>query len=131
MSSKVLLPESVAREDGSGPEVELESSSTALLLTLGITRIVEKEILDLSVWGSTDGKIWKQIAAFPRKFYCGTYSLVLDLAHHPGIRRLRAQWYLKTWDETFDDTRDRQESQPLFGFYLHAEDVKLRSAGAA
>ena len=123
MFSKALLPESVTRLDGSGPEIALEAGSKTLQLTLGITRIIEKEILDVSVWGSTDGRQWKQLAAFPRKFYCGTYSMVLDLARHAGIRYVRAQWKMGTWD--------MQEPKPLFGFYLHAEDVKMQHAGAA
>ena len=123
MYSKVLLPESVTRQDGAGPEIEVEESSKTLLLTLGITRIVEREILDVSVWGSDDGRVWKQLAAFPRKCYCGVYSTVLDLSRHNGIRYVRAQWQMGMWD--------MQEPKPLFGFYLHAEDVKLQHAGAA
>ncbi len=98
MIQKVLLPETVVRQDGSGTEIAVEGVSKSMLLTLGITRIIEKEILDVSVWGSSDGKHWKQIAAFPRKFYCGTYSLLLDLARHPGIQYLRAQWKMDRWD---------------------------------
>jgi hypothetical protein len=123
MVSKVLLPESVTRQDGMGPEIELEESGAALLLTLGITRILEKENLDVSVWGSADGTEWNQLAAFPRKYYCGTYSMVLDLERHPGVRQVRAQWRMSSWDML--------EPNPLFGFYLHAEDVKLQHAGAA
>ena len=123
MFSKVLLPESVTRQDGAGPEVALEEGSTTLLLTLGITRIIEKEILDVSVWGSSDGHQWNQLAAFPRKFYCGTYSMVLDLAHNPGIKDIRAQWKLGTWD--------LQEPKSVLSFYLHGEEVKYQQAGAA
>jgi hypothetical protein len=123
MIPKVLLPESVARKNGVGTELALESCSETMLLTLGITRIIERELLDVSVWGSIDGKHWSQLAAFPRKFYCGTYSMVLELAQHPGIQYLRAQWKMDRWDF--------EEPQPLFGFYLHAEDVKVRHAGAA
>jgi hypothetical protein len=123
MFSKILLPESVTRQDGAGPEIALEPGCLTLQLTLGITRIIENEILDVSVWGSSDGRQWKQLAAFPRKFYCGTYSLVLDLARHPGVRYVRTQWKMGTWD--------MQEPKPLFGFYLHAEEVKIQHAGAA
>src|SRR5580658_1195093 len=119
---KVLLPETVARKDGAGAEVAVERGSNSMLLTLGITRIIEREILDVSVWGSSDGQQWSQIAAFPRKFYCGTYSMLLDLARHPGIQYLRAQWKMDRWDF--------EEPQPLFGFYLHAEDVKVQHARA-
>jgi len=55
MRPKILLPETVARKDGSGTEVALERGSKSMLLTLGITRIIEREILDVSVWGSSDG----------------------------------------------------------------------------
>jgi hypothetical protein len=123
MLTKVLLPEAVVRHDGAGTEVALEPRSNSLLLTLGITRIIEREILDVSVWGSSDRKDWKQVAAFPKKSYCGTYSIPLDLARHPDIQYLRAQWKMDRWDF--------EEPQPLFGFYLHAEDVKVRHAGAA
>jgi len=122
MIPKVLLPETVARKDGSGAEVALERGSNSMLLTLGITRIIEREILDVSVWGSNDGRQWNQIAAFPRKFYCGTYSMLLDMARHPGVQYLRAQWKMDRWDF--------EEPQPLFGFYLHAEDVKVQHARA-
>jgi hypothetical protein len=123
MLTKLLLPEIIARHDGAGSEVAVDRGSTSILLTLGITRIIERELLDVSVWGSSDGKQWQQVAAFPRKFYCGTYSMLLDLARHPGIRFLRAQWKMDRWDF--------EEPQPLFGFYLRAEDVKVHHAGAA
>jgi len=121
---KILLPETVAQQDGAGTEVALEHGGKPMVLTLGITRTTEKEILDVSVWGSVDGKQWKQIAAFPRKFYCGTYSMLLDLARHPSVQYLRAQWKMDRWNT-------QEERKPLFGFYLHAEDVKVRHAGAA
>lgn len=128
MFTKVLLPETVARQNGAGAEVALERSSKSLLLTLGITRIIEREILDVSIWGSSDGRNWKQVAAFPKKSYCGTYSMPLDLARHPDLLYLRAEWKMDRWDF--------EEPQPLFGFYLHAEDVRSRElcashAGAA
>ena len=42
-------------------------------MTLAITKIIEQESLDLSIFGSADGATWgaKPIAAFPQKFYCG------------------------------------------------------------
>jgi hypothetical protein len=123
MIPKILRPETVARHDGAGEELALERGSKSLLLTLGITRIIDREILDVSIWGSNDGKQWKQIAAFPRKSYCGTYSMPLDLAQHPGVQYLRAQWKMDRWDF--------EEPQPLFGFYVYAEEVKVQRAGAA
>jgi len=127
MRTKILLPETVVRQDGAGKEVALERGNKSMLLTLGITRIIEREILDVSVWGSSDGQHWKKIAAFPRKFYCGTYQMLLDLARHPGVQYLRAQWKMDRWTA-------EEERKPLFGFYLHAEDVRSyerHRAGAA
>ena len=54
-----LLPETVVREDGAGYAVELATAQgKALEITLGITRILEQESLDVSIWGSVDGSDW-------------------------------------------------------------------------
>jgi hypothetical protein len=125
MVTTYLLPENVARQDGSSAEIALESNrSKPLLLTLGITRIVEHESLELSLWGSADKESWKRLAAFPKKYYCGTYSLVLDLARYPEVLYLRAQWKMSCWGRG-------EEPIPLFGFYLRAEEPKLQAMGAA
>ena len=123
MLPQFLLPETVARQDGVGPEIALEISDTAVLLTLGITRIIEQEMLDVSIWGSPDGRVWEPLASFPQKFYCGTYSMVLDLSRSPEARFLRVQWKMGRWTQG--------EPKPLFGFYLFAEEVKMQHAGAA
>jgi len=118
------MPESVARQDGAGAEIALDAGrGKSLLLTLGITRIVEQESLDVSVWGSPDKENWQQLGAFPQKFYCGTYSLLLDLTRHPDVRYLRAHWKMNRWG--------RGEPAPLFGFYLFVEEVQMRAVGAA
>lgn len=123
MLPNYLLPETDARQDGSGAEIALSPNNTPLLLTLGITRTMEQADLEVSIWGSPDGRDWRQLSAFPRKSYCGTYSTVLDLMQHPGIRHLRAQWTMNRWS--------RREEEPLFGFYLLSEEVQLQRAGAA
>ena len=119
-----LLPECTAGTDGLGPELRLEAHRRRpLSLTLGIHRVLEQENLEVSVWGSPDGEQWKPIAAFPPKSYCGTYSLMLDLARHPTITRLRAQWKMSRWDQS--------RQKPLFGFYLYLEEPRVTVAGAA
>jgi hypothetical protein len=119
-----LLPEFVMREDGHGASIALDSSEhKTVLLTLGITQIVEQESLDVAICGSADGETWQQLCAFPQKFYCGTYSLVLDLARYPNIREIRAQWKMGRWG--------RGDQKPLFGFYLFAELAGRKMAGAA
>jgi hypothetical protein len=119
-----LLPESSVREDGYGAEVAIEPSrGTPLLLTLGITRILERESLDVSIWGSADGSAWQPIASFPPKSFCGTYSLPVDLSRRGDVRYLRAEWKMSRWD--------RRKPRPIFDFYVFVEQLKMRVAGAA
>jgi hypothetical protein len=121
--SKYILPEGVARQDGSGAVIALEGScGKPLLLTLGITRSQEQESLEVSVWGSADRASWELLDTFPQKFYCGTYSLMVDLTRRPEIRHVRAHWKMNRWG--------RAETTPLFGFYLLAEETKLQAVGA-
>ena len=52
----VLLPEQMAESDGIGPQVDVGTDQGKLLvLTLSIDRVVEKGVLVVSVWGSSDG----------------------------------------------------------------------------
>lgn len=119
MLPNFLLPESVSREDGTGPAMDLDSiQGKVISLTLGITRIIEQESLDVAIWGSPDGNDWgaKPLIAFPQKFYCGTYTVLLDLSSTPDVRYLRAQWKMNRWG--------RGEQKPMFDFYLFADLVK-------
>jgi hypothetical protein len=120
MLAQFLLPETVARQDGMGAQMPVENK--IVQLTLGITRIIAQENLEVSVWGSPDGKRWRPLAAFPQKFYCGIYAMSLDLTRHEDVRYLRAQWKMGRW------TRD--ERSPLFGFYVRAEEGRLQHAVA-
>ncbi len=89
-------------------------------LTLGITRIIEQESLDLAIWGSPDGIDWgaRPLMSFPQKFYCGTYTIMLDLGSRPEVRYLRAQWKMNRWG--------RGDLKPMFEFYLFAEIMEAR-----
>jgi hypothetical protein len=119
-----LFPESSVREDGHGAEVLIEPAQGApLLLTLGITRILERESLDVSIWGSADGLAWQSLASFPTKSFCGTYSLPVDLSGRADVRYLRTQWKMSRWD--------RRKPKPIFDFYVFVEQLKMRVAGAA
>ena len=124
MIPSFLLPEQVAREDGQGAVVALDGfTGKTVLLTLGINRVVEQESLDVSIQGSPDGEHWRTLAAFPQKFYCGTYSLLLDLAKDADVRQLRARWKMGRWG--------RGDQKPLFGFYVFVDAAKVSLAGAA
>lgn len=47
-----LIPEAIIREDGTGPDISLgPAQGKWLLLTLGITRIIEQQSVDVSIWG--------------------------------------------------------------------------------
>lgn len=116
MVPNFLLEEQVVRQDGAGLPIDLgESRPEILNLTLGITRIIEQESLDVSIWASPDGENWgeKPVAAFPQKFYCGVYSILVDLTSHPTAQFLRAQWKVQRWG--------RGEQKPLFDVYLFAQ----------
>ena len=82
-ANTVLVPaKTVASAKGDGPSVDVSGASNRVfLVTLAITKIIEQESLDLSIYGSADGATWgaKSIAAFPQTFYCGEWPLLLDL----------------------------------------------------
>src|SRR6266568_1955403 len=123
MLPNFLIPETVIREAGTGPELSVGSTPGGLLLlTLGITRIIEQQSLDLSVWGSPDNADWgaKPLISFPQKFYCGTYQLVFDLHQHPDVKYLRAKWHVNRWG--------RGDPKPLFGVYLFVQDASKQAA---
>ena len=116
MLPQFLLPETTVREPGSGPVIELgKHQGSYLVLTLGITRIIEQESIDLSIWGSVDGIEWgtKPIISFPQKFYCGTYQIILDLTERPAISHLRVKWGVSRWG--------KGDPKPLFGFYVFVQ----------
>jgi hypothetical protein len=121
MLRNVLLPESIVRANGTGPEIDLGSKRGKLLvLTLGITRILEQESLEVTVLGSPDGEQWdsKPLAKFPPKFYCGLYSILLNLGSRHDVRYLRVHWKMSRWS--------KRESMPMFGFYVYAEESGAR-----
>src|SRR6267154_5459351 len=116
MLPQFLLPETTVREAGAGPDIQLgEHQGEYLMLTLGTTRIIEQESIDLSIWGSPDGVDFgtRPIATFPQKFYCGTYQIILDLTDRPAISHLRVKWTVSRWG--------KGNPQPLFGIYVFVQ----------
>jgi hypothetical protein len=116
MLPQFLLPETTIRDAGNGPEFPLgEHQGKCLVLTLGITRIIEQESIDLSIWGSADGTNWGTgpVVAFPQKFYCGTYQRVVDLSELPEITHLRVHWSVNRWG--------KGSLKPMFGIYVFAQ----------
>jgi hypothetical protein len=126
MLPQFLVPETTVREAGAGPEINLGGQQgETLLLTLGITRIIEQESIDISIWGSPDGKDWgaRPLVSFPQKFYCGTYQILLDLAERPEIQYVRAKWQVNRWG--------KGDPKPLFTVYLMVQQMErqLMAAG--
>jgi len=119
MLPEFLLPQTTVREAGAGPALALGAhQGGVLILTLGITRIIEQESFDLAIWGSSDGAEWgaQPLIALPQKFYCGTYQLLLDLTARPDVKYLRAQWQVNRWG--------RGDHTPLFDVYLFAKQLQ-------
>lgn len=118
-----LLSEIESRQDGVGPVFPLRRSGRLLLLTLEIKRVLEQETLEVVLAGSADGSTWRELTMFPPKCYCGTYATYLNLSLHPDVEHLRVEWRMSRWSG--------HREAPLFGFQVHAEEAKLRQAGAA
>ena len=101
MVEGILVPAgTVVSAKGDGVPVEVSGAATRVfLVTLAITKIIEQESLDLSVFGSADGATWgaKSIATFPQKFYCDESPLLLDLTAHPDVKFVRAHWEVARW----------------------------------
>lgn len=115
MQPAFLAEEAIRREDGFSSAIPIDpQKSPTIAITLGITRIIEQESLEVGLYLSHDGETWdkKPVLSFPQKFYCGTYTLILDLSAHPDARFLRAGWKMNRWG--------RGEPTPLFSFYIFA-----------
>jgi len=129
MIDTVLVAEkTVVSAKGDGPTVDVSgATSRVFLVSLEITKIIEQEALDLSVYGSGDGAAWspKAIAAFPQKFYCEQSPLLLDLTAHPDVKLVRAHWEVARWG--------RGTETPMFEFGVTMKEVPanvLREATA-
>lgn len=119
MVENFLVPDkTVVTAKGDGAAVDVSGAAhRVFLLTLNITRIIEQESLDVSIWGSADGAAWgdKSLASFPQKFYVGQHPLLLDLAAHPDVKFLRAHWEVGRWGRGADT--------PMFEFGVAVREV--------
>lgn len=119
MIDTYIVPENtIVTANGESAPVEIGAAEGKnFLLTLHITRIVEQESLDVSLWGSADGNAWgaKPLLTFPQKFYQGEHPLMLDLAAHPEVKFLRARWHVNRWG--------RGSETPMFEFSLRLREV--------
>lgn len=119
MLDTYLVPEATTvTAKGDGAVVEVGGAGHRILLVqLTITRILEQQALDVSIFGSADGTNWgqKPLIAFPQKFYRGEHPLLLDLEQQPEIKFLRAHWEVSRWG--------RGPETPMFQFQVRAREV--------
>lgn len=124
---KCLLPDSVRRINGFGPAVDLdEHRGKLLVVTLGVSSaVVERAGLTVSIWGSPDQIEWgtKPLIVLRQRQYCGVYSVLLHLCHHPDVRSLRVEWKISRWG--------KGERVPQFGFQVFVEESGARVNSSA
>jgi len=129
IDTSLVATKTVVTCKGDGPAVDVGGvSNPVFLVTLSITRIIEQESLDVSIFGSADGAVWgpKSVAAFKQEFYCGEFLLLLDLTAHPDVKFIRAHWEVARWG--------RGTETPMFEFCVTIKEVPaniLKEAAAA
>ena len=62
------------------------------------------------------------MATFPPKFYCGIYSILLNLASQAGCPICAR--------DLEDEPLEQGGSMPMFGFYVYAEESGARVSAA-
>lgn len=99
-----------------GPQLDLGEGAGAVLVTLGISGVIEQESLLVSIHGSQDGVEWsaEPVVQFPQKFYTGLSAVLIE-AGRRSIRYLQARWKTDRWG--------RGAKTPMFRIYLLAEPI--------
>jgi hypothetical protein len=114
----LVAPKTVVSAKGDGTTVDVTGAGgRVFLLTLEITKIIEQESLEVSIYGSADGATWgaKPVVGFPQKFYCGQSPLLLDLTAHPDVKFVRAHWEVARWG--------RGTETPMFEFGAQLKEI--------
>jgi len=109
-SMYLVPPETVVERPGEGAAFELGAlAAQSLLLALRVEEILEQESLQVSVWGSGDGKDWGATPLFlyPERFYAGTTPAALDLSQRPEVKFLEARWQVNRWGRGYPVPRFR------------------------
>jgi hypothetical protein len=118
IDTSLVAAQTVVSAKGDGTAVDVSAAANRVfLVTLAITKIIEQESLDVSIYGSPDGTTWdaKSIAAFPQKFYDGDSPLLLDLTAHADVKFVRAHWECARWG--------RGTETPMFEFGVTLKEV--------
>ena len=118
IESALVPPQTLVSVKGDGAALDVSGAAgRVFLVTLTVTKIIEQESLDVSIYGSADGAAWgaKSIAAFRQEFYCGEWPLLLDLTEHPDVKFVRAHWEVARWG--------RGTETPMFEFCVTIKEV--------
>ncbi|MSO20193.1 MAG: hypothetical protein EXQ56_06955 [Acidobacteria bacterium] len=100
MLDTFLLPETNIEKAGESAAVSIQAGAGKnCLMTMAITKILEQQSIDVSVWGSADGTEWsaKALTSFPQKFYQGIHQQLLDLSKNPEVQFLKLKWAVSRW----------------------------------
>ena len=112
----LVPPGTTAETPGSGAPFELgELAGQRLVVVLRVTKIIEQEALEVSLWGSQDGNDWgaRPLFVYPQAFYAGVTPAALDLGQRPEIRFLQARWDVNRWGRGYP--------RPYFEFSLEIQ----------
>ncbi|MFI5098393.1 MAG: hypothetical protein ACHQT6_10510 [Candidatus Acidiferrales bacterium] len=96
----IIPPQTKLESNADGQAVDISATTTrTFLCELSVTDQLEQESLDVSLWGSPDGRDFgkRPYLKIPQQFYRGTTKMVLDLSLRPEVRFLRARWELNRW----------------------------------
>jgi len=115
----ILVPaKTVASAKGDGTAIDVSGANERVfLVVLEISKIIEQEALELSVFGSADAITWsaKPIVTFPQRFYCEQTPLLMDLTAHADVKFVRAHWDVARWG--------RGTETPMFEFGVTMSEV--------
>ena len=106
----LVPPETEVTASGDGQAFEVAAGGPRLfVIRMDITKTIEQQSLELSVWGSADGQNWgtMPLLKFPQRFYAGSAQMVLDLTARLEVRFLRARWELNRWGRVRPEPRFR------------------------
>jgi hypothetical protein len=100
-SVKYLVPlDTVIETAGAGAAFEVGAlACSQVFIVLRISQVIEQESLEVSLWGSADGKEWgsKPLFSFPQKFYQGASPAAVDLRQRPDVKFLQVRWGVNRW----------------------------------
>src|SRR5215469_8105180 len=96
----LILEKTTITTKGDSEPLDVNAAANRVFLaTLSITKIVEQESFELSLFTSADGATWdaKPVASLPQKFYPGEYPLLVDLSAAANAKFVRAHWEVNRW----------------------------------